>query len=277
MSVWLTDLADILRDAGVPVIEETYVLGRYQGKTWKQVGFNGRGLQSFDYILWHHDASPAGDEGSPGALDYMMYWAKDGNFDLTPAAAAWVCLGCHGKHAPGTFHLYAAGESVHAGRGGPWAPKNGQPYVPQNAMNQRSWGIEVDHTYGEAWASDAKMAQLRSLRRGTAAVLRAYKMPPERVCRHLDWTNGNIDGVPRLPTYGRKNDLDGINLHSERKELARLIGELNGSERKLKRLERLRRGWRRRRNAAKASGDTSSLRKAKAKLRDLGKRIKAIR
>ena len=277
MSVWLTDLAEILRQANVPVIEETYVRGRYEGKSWKQVGFNGRGLQSFDYILWHHDASPPGDDGSPGALGYMMYWAKDGNVDLTPAAAAWVCVGCRGQHVSGTWHIYAAGESVHAGRGGPWSPTNGSPYVPQNAMNQRSWGIEVDHTYGESWASDTKMAQLRSLRRGTAAVLRAYKMPPERVIRHLDWCNGSIDGVPRLPTYGRKNDLDGINLHAERKELARLIGELNGNDKQLARLERARRAWRRRRNKIRASGKKAGLATARKKIRDLGRRIKALK
>lgn len=270
MTVWLTNLATILRQAGVPVIEETYNRGPYAGKRWDQVGYMSRGLTSFDYILWHHDASPAGDEGSPGVLDWLKY------MEVAPAAAAWVCLGCHGKHLPGTWHVYAAGLSNHAGAGGPYSPTNGQPYIGYNAMNSRSWGIEVDHTYGESWASDPKMKQLRSLRRGTAAVLRAYKMPPQRVIRHLDWTNGEIDGVPRLATYGRKNDIDGLNLPSERQELARLIQELDRNERRLTRLERARRGWQRRRNAAKAKGDRPALRKAKDKLREIGHLIKAL-
>ena len=269
MSVWLTELATILRQSGVPVIEETYNRGPYAGKKWDKVGYMGRGLTAFQYILWHHDASPAGP--SPGALEWVKY------MNIAPAAAAWVCLGCHGKHLPGTWHVYAAGLSNHVGTGGPWSPMNGQPYVGKDGMNARSWGIEVDHTYGESWASDTKMAQLRSLRRGTAAVLRAYKMPPERVVRHLDWTNGDIDGVPRLATYGRKNDIDGLNLPSERQELARLMKEMDRNERRLTRLERARRGWRRNRNAAKASGDTSALRKAKTKLRDIAQRIKALR
>lgn len=269
MSVWLRDLAEILRQADVPVIEETYNRGPYAGKSWQQVGYMGRGLTSFDYILWHHDASPEGP--SPGALEWVKY------MNIAPAAAAWVCLGCHGKHLPGTWHVYAAGLSNHAGTGGPWSPTNGQPYVGRNGMNARSWGIEVDHTYGESWSSEPKLKQLRSLRRGTAAVLRAYKMPPERVIRHLDWTNGTIDGVPRLSTYGRKNDIDGINLHSERKELGRLVGELNGNERRLARLERLRRGWRRRRNKIRASGRKAGLSTARKKIRELNQRIKALR
>jgi hypothetical protein len=279
MSVWLTDLADILRSAGLNVIEETYIRGRYQGKTWKQVGFGGRGLRSFDYILWHHDASPPGDDGSPGALQYMMYWAKDGNVDLTPAAAAWVCVGCRGQHVSGTWHIYAAGESVHAGRGGPWTPNNGNPHVPANGMNARSWAIEVDHTYGEQWKSPVKQAQLNSLRMGTAAVLAAYNLPSTRVIRHLDWTNGQIDGVPRLSTFGRKNDLDGIDLPYERRLLDHVIKQLQRpdvKDKQLARLERMRRTWRRKRDEIRESGKTAGLATARKKIRELNQRIRKI-
>lgn len=227
MSVWLTNLADVLRAAGCSVIEETYTQGRYKGKSWKQVGFGGQGLSSFDYILWHHDASSVGD--SPGALAWMKYYAKDGDYDLTPAAAAWVCSGCNGAHPSGTWHIYAAGLSNHAGRGGPWSPNNGSPAVSRDGMNARAWGVEVDHTLGESWTGEKKQAQLAGLRLGTAAVLRAYKLPPERVIRHLDWTNGQIDGVPRLATFGRKNDIDGLDLAKERATLAALIAKLDGA------------------------------------------------
>lgn len=270
MSVWLTDLADILNAAGVPVIEETYKYGEHAGQSWKQVGYNGAGLSSFDYILWHHDASPAGP--SPGVLHWVMY---DG-FGAAPAAACWVCLGCNGKHAP-SWHVYAAGLSNHAGTGGPWAPTNGAPYVPQNAMNMHSLGIEVDHNYGEGWGSDLKLAQLDTLRLGTAAILKAYSMPAERVIRHLDWTNGIIDGNGRFSTYGRKNDIDGLDWHYERRLLAELISGLDGTvpnatkvARIRSRIERLRKA----RQDAKAAGEStkgfaSRIRRLREKLRNL--------
>jgi hypothetical protein len=272
--VWLTDLADVLRAAGVSVIEETYVQGRYKGLSWKQVGFGGRGLTSFDYILWHHDASPA-NQDSPGALAWMMYYAKDGNYDLTPAAAAWVCSSCHGKHPSGTWHLYASGLSNHAGRGGPWTPTNGQPHVARDGMNARSWAVEVDHTFGESWDGEKKQAQLNSLRRGTAAVLAAYEMPPERVIRHLDWTNGLVDGVPRLSTYGRKNDIDGLNLANERRILADLIRKPAAPDQTKALKDRLA-VLIANRSAARKAGDTVRLERVRTRIKKVRARLKKI-
>lgn len=269
MSVWLTDLADILRDAKVPVIEETYNRGPYKGKSWKRVGFNNRGLNAFQYIVLHHDASPEGD--SPGALEWVKYMS------IAPAAAAWVCTGCNGKHLSGTWHLYAAGLSNHAGTGGPWTPKNNVgPYVSRNGMNAVSWGVETDHTYGESWAPVKKQQQLHSIRRGIAAVLRAYRMKPTQVIRHLDWTNGLIDGVPKLSTYGRKNDIDGLNWSYERSVYADEMAAMGQQEKRLKRLQRLRRGWRRRRNAIRASSKKAGLSSARKKIRSLNERIKKL-
>ena len=269
MSVWLTDLADILRDAKVPVIEETYNRGPYKRKSWKRVGFNNRGLNAFQYIVLHHDASPEGD--SPGALEWVKYMS------IAPAAAAWVCTGCNGKHLSGTWHLYAAGLSNHAGTGGPWTPKNNVgPYVSRNGMNAVSWGVETDHTYGESWAPVKKQQQLHSIRRGIAAVLRAYRMKPTQVIRHLDWTNGLIDGVPKLSTYGRKNDIDGLNWSYERSVYADEMAAMGQQEKRLKRLQRLRRGWRRRRNAIRASDKKAGLSSARKKIRSLNERIKKL-
>ena len=42
--VWLKDLVKVLRQAGVPAEGMTYKYGRYAGKSWKQVGWNGVGL-----------------------------------------------------------------------------------------------------------------------------------------------------------------------------------------------------------------------------------------
>lgn len=266
--VWLTDLADILRDAKLSVIEETYSRGPYKGKSWKQVGYGGRGLRAFQYIILHHDASPVGD--SPGALEWVKY------MEWAPAAAAWVCTGCNGRHLSGTWHVYAAGLSNHAGTGGPWYPKNGAPNVPTNGMNAVAWGVETDHTFGESWEPPKKQQQLASIRRGIAAVLRAYKMSPNQVIRHLDWTNGGIDGVPRLGTYGRKNDIDGLDWGYERRAYADEMVLLGQAEKRLRRLERLRRGWRRRRNALIARGKKRGVPTARRKIRELTNKIKEL-
>lgn len=271
MSVWLTDLADILRAASVNVIEETYTSGPYAGKNWRQVGWQGRGLTAFRYIMWHHDASPQGD--SPGALHWMQ------TMSLAPAGAIWVCTGCHGKHPSGTWHLIASGLSNHAGTGGPWTPNNGAPPVPTNGMNGVSLGIETDHTLGESWEGTKKQAQLNSLRMGTGAILAAYELPSTRVIRHLDWTNGEIDGNGRLATYGRKNDISGLNLAYERRLLDHVIKQINRpdvKDKQLARHERMRRTWRRKRDQIRESGKTAGLATARNKIRELNQKIRKL-
>ena len=220
MSVWLKDLNKILKNAGVPVIQEKYTRGPYSGRTWKTVGFNGQGYREFKFILWHHDASPQGD--SPGALEWMKY------MEIAPAGAIWVCSGCNGKHASGTWHLIASGLSNHAGTGGNDPRRNGNTWgVPVNGMNAVALGIETDHTYNESWKGAKKQAQLNSLRRGTAAIMLAYNLNPRPgLMRHLDWTNGLIDGNGRFTTYGRKNDVDGLDLADERKRVKRIMAAL---------------------------------------------------
>lgn len=268
--VWLTELADVLRAAGVPVIEESYALGRYKGRSWKQVGFGGQGLTSFSFILWHHDASSVGD--SPGALDWMKYWARDGAVDVTPAAAVWVCSGCHGKHASGTWHVYAAGLSNHAGRG-----CNG--WGVGGSMNAHSLGIETDHTFGESWEGDRKQAQLSSLRLGTAAIFVAYNLnPTPALLLHKTWTDGGVDGVPFAKwtyeggTRGRKNDIDGLNLLQERQTVLGLMRAIQKpispqEKRIAKTLRKIKRA-RKRVALARAAGQP---------FRDLRQAVKALR
>lgn len=223
-NVWLKDLAKILKRANVPVIQEKYTRGPYNGKTWKTVGFNGQGYRAFQHILWHHDASPQGD--SPGALDWCKY------MEIAPAGAVWVCTGCNGKHASGTWHLLASGLSNHAGTGGNDPARRGNTWgVPVDGMNAVALGIETDHTYGEAWTGKKKQEQLNNLRRGTAAVMLAYGIKPRPgLLRHLDWTNGLIDGNGKFATYGRKNDIDGLDLADERRRVHRIMRALAAAD-----------------------------------------------
>ena len=190
MSVFLTDLADVLRAAGVKVKEMKYTQGPHSGKSWKWVGYNGMGYSDIPLgIIWHHDASPEGD--SPGALDWMMY---DG-FGYAPAANAWV-------DRKGVWYLYCAGYSNHAGVGA-W-PKLGL----NNNGNAKMFGIETDHTTGEAWPAD----QINSLRLGTAAILKHWGRPADNLIGHKEYAPG------------RKDDPDGLDMRSERRRVGKLMG-----------------------------------------------------
>ena len=186
MSVWLTDLADILRSAGVEVQEMKYTRGPYEGRSWKHVGFNGQGLTEFRGVMLHHDASPPGD--SPGALDWCMY------MEIAPAAAIWV-------DRRGKWFLYAAGLSNHAGVGS-------SALAPNSTGNQYYLGIESDHTTGERWPK----AQLDSIRRGIAAIMKAYNLDPKVALE-----------FHKTYAPGRKDDPDGLDLRTERRRIARLI------------------------------------------------------
>lgn len=199
MSVFLTDLADVLRAAGVKVKEMKYTQGPHAGKSWKYVGYNGMGYSDIPLgIVWHHDASPEGD--SPGALDWMMY---DG-FGAAPAANAWV-------DRKGVWYLYCGGYSNHAGVGS-W-PKLGLV----NNGNAKMFGIETDHTTGEAWPAD----QINSLRLGTAAILKHWGRPADNLIGHKEWAPG------------RKDDPDGLNMRSERRRVKKLMNSDQSNIKKL--------------------------------------------
>lgn len=184
--VWLTDLVKILKEAGVDAQGMKYERGPYAGRSWKYVGFGGQGYSAFKGVMWHHDASPQGD--SPGALDWCMY------MDIAPAAAIWV-------DRYGKWWVYAAGKTNHAGLG--YSPLSGQ-----DNGNAVYLGIETDHTTGEKWPE----AQISSLRKGTAAIMKAYGLDP------------NV-ALEFHKTYapGRKDDPDGLDLKAERRRVAKLV------------------------------------------------------
>lgn len=187
MSVWLTDLVKVLRKAGVPVEGMTYKYGRYAGKSWKEVGWNGLGLTELRGIMWHHDASPA-NQPSPGALTWCMH------SELAPCASIWIDM-------EGKWHVYAAGLANHAGVGS-------SPLAPNSTGNQFYLGIETDHTDGERWPK----AQVDSLRKGTAALMKHYGLDPKVALE-----------FHKTYAPGRKSDPDGLNLTVERRRVARLM------------------------------------------------------
>ena len=184
--VWLTDLVKVLRDAGIDAEGMTYKYGRYAGKKWKQVGWNGLGLTQLRGIMWHHDSSPIGD--SPGALDWCMY------SELAPCASIWV-------DRSGKWIVYAAGLANHAGVGS-------SALAPNSTGNMYYLGIETDHTEGESWPKQ----QIDSLRKGTAAIMQHYGLDPKVALE-----------FHRTYAPGRKTDPHGLDLRAERRRVNRLM------------------------------------------------------
>lgn len=185
--VWLKDLVKALQTGGIDAEGLTYKYGRYAGKRWDQVGWNGLGYRELRGIMLHHDASPTGP--SPGALSWCMY------SELAPCAAIWVDM-------RGKWWIYAGGQTNHAGVGS-------SPLAPNSTGNQYYLGIECDHTLNEPWPK----VQLDSIRKGIAVLMQHYKLDP-------------AVALEFHKTYapGRKNDPDRLDLRKERKRIARLMG-----------------------------------------------------
>jgi len=170
----ITWAAKVLRDAGLSVFEEP---------GWRDRGLSTSKPFEPEFVVWHHDASAIGD--SPGVPAYMI-----ANM-ATHGAQIWVCAGCNGKHASGTWHLVASGRMAHAGDTLPGMPDNFD-----------SIGIETDHTTGEVW----EPGLLPSLRKGTAALLRHMRKAQSALHFHK-----TICDPP-----GRKVDPAGLSLTVER-------------------------------------------------------------
>jgi hypothetical protein len=184
--VWLRDLVKALKDGGIDAEGLTYKYGRYAGKRWDQVGWNNQGYRQLRGIMWHHDASPQGP--SPGALSWCM------TSSLAPCGAIWVDM-------QGKWWVFAAGLTNHAGLGS-------SPLAPNNSGNSVYLGIECDHTLNEPWPRE----QLDSIRRGTAVLMKHYKLDPAKALEfHKSYAPG------------RKNDPDRLDLKKERRRVARLM------------------------------------------------------
>lgn len=169
-------MADVLRGAGVPVVE-------YPG--WR-TRYRADGPYNPRAVMWHHDASAPGP--SPSVPDFLASPANNG-------AQCWV-------DTAGAWWLIAAGRMWHAGTGISWG------VIPANAGNTYAIGIETDHTVNEAWPS----AQLSSLRRGTAALMRRLGASPHNALV------GHKEYAP-----GRKIDPAGLDMNVERPIVADLI------------------------------------------------------
>lgn len=166
MGIWITDAADILRAAGLDVVE---VPG------WKTRGYAaesspGGALVALEGGLVHHTATPATRLGDLPTLDLLIAGRVD-----VPGPLAQLGLG-----RSGTWYPVAAGRANHSGA-----------VDDPRYSNPRAIGVEAEHPGGTVpWPE----VQYDSYIIGCAALQRAYNLAP--------WRGHKEAAVP----YGRKPD-----------------------------------------------------------------------
>lgn len=158
----LTWLADVLRAAGLKVIEQP---------GWKTRGHAD--FRSVTHVMWHHTA---------GGGDNDWYWVQHGTNGLAGPLSQLVL------ERDGTFRVIAAGVAWHAGVGS-W------PGIPTNAGNYHTIGVEaVNNGRGQPWPE----VQREAYRLGTAAILKKLGRDETGVVAHKEYAKiqGKIDPFP---------------------------------------------------------------------------------
>lgn len=170
-----------------------------------QTGWDSKSINPFNTGPWagvvlHHTAN-GGARGDHPSLYWMM------NNSYKPVRAAHFLIGRSGR-----IMCTSGSGAYHAGSGGPLR-LNGT-YIAPTQGNAALVGIEIE-SKGTDPRTDAKVTDVDGLTpqqvdaavKLTSALLDLMGLNVKNVIRHADWTNGGFDGNPRLPTYGRKNDV----------------------------------------------------------------------
>ena len=154
---FLTDLADVLRQAGLEVNE-------YAG--WQQRSRSGGGYAGAPVgIIVHHTASGQGSDGQNDA-SYMTE-----RCEVAPMANLYL-------ERSGRWWVLAAGATNTNGKGGPWGR------IPANSANSKVIGIEAGNNgIGEAWPEGMQ----ESYTTGVAALAKHYRVDTANVLAHHEW------------------------------------------------------------------------------------------
>jgi hypothetical protein len=155
MGRYLTDLADVLRRAGLEVVE-------LDGWQTRARGSGGYADGCPDTVMVHHTASPPSASGESDA-NYCTFGDED-------APLANVCL-----DRDGIWWVCAAGATNTNGKGGPLAG------VPADSMNTHAIGVEANGGYGHDWPQ----VQCDSYLVGVRQLKTAYGCP--NVFAHFEW------------------------------------------------------------------------------------------
>ncbi|RPH33804.1 MAG: N-acetylmuramoyl-L-alanine amidase [Chloroflexi bacterium] len=152
---YLTDLTDVLRAAGLPVIE-------LDGWRTRARGSGGYDPGKPTHVMVHHTASTPSSSGEGDA-----WYCAEGDED---APLSNLCL-----DRDGVWWVLAAGATNTNGKGG---PLDG---VPADSMNTYAIGVEANGGYGETWPD----AQTDSYLAGVAALCDHYGLAYVR--GHAEW------------------------------------------------------------------------------------------
>ena len=154
---FLTDLADVLRGAGLTVEEHD----GWQQRHRSSGGYNGGPVG----IIVHHTASPASWDGQRD-VDFIAVGC-----DVAPMANLYL-------DRKGQWWVLAAGASNTNGKGGPWGP------LPLDSANSRVIGIEAGNDgVGEAWPEVMQDSYVA----GVAALAGHYGVDTGNVLAHHEW------------------------------------------------------------------------------------------
>lgn len=156
---YLTDLADVCRAAGLPVIE---VDG------WKTRARSSGGFLAGrpNHLMTHHTASGPAADGWPD-VNYMCYSSS-----IKPIANLYLARA-------GAVYVMAAGATNTNGVG-----RDPCGAIPENTMNVNAIGIEgANNGTGERWP-DIQQDNYVLL---VAALSDAYQIPPQRVHAHFEY------------------------------------------------------------------------------------------
>lgn len=159
---FLTDLADVLRAAGLTVVE----VPGWQTRA-RRDGAGGYANGTPTHVMIHHTASPASSDGQRD-VDYIISGSPDrpiSNLYTDRQGRVWVC-------AAGATNTN--GKGVDTWGGG----------VPPDRMNEYAISNEIANTgVGEPYP----MVQQQSVLVSTAALCGAYGVTPHRVRGHFEW------------------------------------------------------------------------------------------
>lgn len=170
----ITDLADVVRAAGLRVIEV---------EGWRDRARSGDGGQYLDgrpdWIMVHHTASR---------------WSASQDVSYLAEGAEYAPLSNLYLARDGTVYVIAAGPTNTNGSGGPMEG------VAANDMNRHAIGIEAGNDgVGEAWPKVQTDAYVTLC----AALSTHYRIPVGHVCGHAEWSPGRkIDPAGPSPWAG---------------------------------------------------------------------------
>jgi len=163
---YLIELADVIADAGLDVVE----VDGWQQRARGSGGYDGTAPWS---VMWHHTASNTSPENDVGYICFGCPDAPVSNLYLARDGVVWVC---------------AAGATNTNGTGGPFMTSRG--VVPVDRMNEYAVSIEAANDgLGQPWPH----VQIDNYFRLSLALTDWLGLEPGDVCTHAAWTTRKID------------------------------------------------------------------------------------